>query len=109
MAVNFTRWAYRLHRWIGLGGAVFVFIIAVTGAILVFRSEIDRLMIDGAPIQAPGTPLALDAIAERLNARHPDLILSSIQFPVDAYARRIGLHPMRSGARLAPEEHSAGC
>lgn len=88
MANRATRWAQRVHRWLGILGGAFVFVIAVTGAILVFRIEIDRWLTPGVPIAAAGDPLPLDAVVARWQARHPDAVLASLQYPIDGYGRR---------------------
>lgn len=58
------------HRWIGLVGAIPLILLSLTGGILVFRPEIDRLLNGGAfgrggdvPATAEGIPAAADAVA----------------------------------------------
>lgn len=87
-AARVTRWAHRVHRWLGVLGSGFIFVIAVTGAILVFRTEIDRLVTAGIPIDARGTPLPVDKLVATWRARHPGAVLTSLQFPIDGYGRR---------------------
>ena len=88
MANRATRWAQRVHRWLGILSGAFVFVIAVTGAILVFRTEIDRLLTVGVPVEVQETALPIDSLVARWREREPGATLDIIGLPIDGYGRR---------------------
>lgn len=64
---------FRLHRWIGLGAALFLCLIGLTGSFLVFHDGIDRLLRPGAYRVVPGAEkLPLDALVGRAGEAWPD-------------------------------------
>lgn len=66
-------WCVRLHRWFGLGGAIFLLITGLTGAVLPWYEELDALLnpelFNASTSGSPRSPLAL---AAQIEARHPD-------------------------------------
>lgn len=72
-ARSLKAWAW-VHKWSSLVSTVFMLVLAVTGAPLIFADEIREL--GGHQIEAPampdGTPLAsLDTVVAAAKARHP--------------------------------------
>jgi uncharacterized iron-regulated membrane protein len=67
------RWFLLLHRWIGLGAALVVSFLGITGAALVFRPEIEAklhpnlLLVEARSQRAP-----LQPVLEAVQARFPD-------------------------------------
>ena len=62
-----------LHRWTGVGSALFLIIVGLTGSVLAFRSQIDRLLNPQlhAAVQPGRQPLDLATFAERAEAADP--------------------------------------
>ncbi len=77
------------HRWTALVTGVFVFVLSLTGAVAVFRDEIDRLLTP-ARVVAPPTPGAARAPLARaldaVRARHPGATLASLEIARDPTA-----------------------
>jgi uncharacterized iron-regulated membrane protein len=67
------------HRWIALVAAVFVFIVAATGSILVFEGAIDRALHPELWHVRPGAaPMSLDTIAAHARAAMPKAPVTGI-------------------------------
>ena len=69
-------WLVRLHRWFGLGAALFLAIAGLTGAVIGWDHEIDAWLNPGfyhsaGPVQQ--RPLNGAALADMLMQRHPEL------------------------------------
>jgi len=64
-----------LHRWAGLGMTIFLIVVGLTGALLAFRTALERLINPQLFAAArPGqTPLDLATLAERAEARVPQM------------------------------------
>ena len=64
-----------LHRWTGLAMTVFLIVVGLTGALLAFRTDLERLINPQLFAAAkPGqTPLDLATLAERAEARAPQV------------------------------------
>lgn len=62
-----------LHRWAGLLTAIFLIVVGVTGAVLPFGTDIERLVVPGLfALPAPNAvPLDLATLAERAEAQEP--------------------------------------
>src|SRR5207245_10437810 len=85
--VNWRRLAIRLHLWGGLLTGPFLLVLGLSGAALVFRTEIESLE-SATPAVAssgPGAP-SLDAVVGIGRTRHP---------PAEPYALRIPGAPGR--------------
>lgn len=64
---------YRWHQWLGLGAGVFLVIIGFSGAVAVFKEEIDWLVTPAlrVPAETPAQPTAPDALITSLHAAYP--------------------------------------
>ena len=72
------RWLFLIHLWLGLILGPVVGIVSLTGAIVVFRYELNRVTTPGTAYVTPqGQRLSIDALMERLQAAHPDDTFSS--------------------------------
>ena len=57
----------KLHRWSGLTLLAFLFIAAVTGALLAFRWEVDALLNPGLfKVKAEARPMQLQSIIDKV-------------------------------------------
>jgi uncharacterized iron-regulated membrane protein len=66
----------RLHRWLGIGAAIFWLCQAITGLVLVFHWEIDDALLPG-PHNAPDWA-SIEAVTERLAPAGSETSISSI-------------------------------
>ncbi|MEQ1945983.1 MAG: PepSY-associated TM helix domain-containing protein [Bryobacteraceae bacterium] len=75
-------WIFQIHLWAGLIVALYVLLMSVTGAALVYREELERVT-DPALYKAEATgPLASPQLIEnRLLSHYPDLRMSFIAYP----------------------------
>ena len=72
----------KLHRWSGLTLLAFLFIAAVTGALLAFRWEVDALLNPGLfKVKAEARPMQLQSIIDKVEQRFPGALVSSITYP----------------------------
>ena len=84
------RAAFQLHLWIGLAIGLYVVMLSVTGSVLVYRIELDRLLATGRPAFVPGQPVLPEAqlrasalraypgwtvtrVGERISRRNPTI------------------------------------
>jgi uncharacterized iron-regulated membrane protein len=79
-SVTLQRYATELHRWTGLGLALFVTLLSATGALLVFRAELDQALnrdlfvVHGRP-ELLGTNEVLRRVAMRYPGSRPVEVL----------------------------------
>src|SRR5215510_6885294 len=68
------RWLFLIHLWLALIIGPIVGIVSLTGAIVVFRYELNRMTTPGTAYVTPReTPrLTLDEMAARIQAAHPN-------------------------------------
>lgn len=82
------RLLFQIHLWVGVALGLYVVLIGVTGAALVFREEMehatDDLHLDPASLNGP--PADLLTVAGRMRAAYPDRILTSIANPTPEHA-----------------------
>lgn len=71
--------AYFLHRWLGLGAGLFLFVIGITGALLVWNFEIDKAAHQPASIPA-GTPTPIKDLLVKIAAANPDHVVQGVEF-----------------------------
>jgi uncharacterized iron-regulated membrane protein len=74
---------FQVHLWLGLGAGLYLLLIGVTGAAVVFRQDLQRAWYPEffAPVR-PAVPLAAPEVVFReLRARYPDGRLSGIDWP----------------------------
>jgi uncharacterized iron-regulated membrane protein len=115
--LRFRQAIFQIHLWVGIGIGLYVLLIGVTGAALVFRDEMENGFAAHLHASHAAAPPAQDllALADSVRARHPDRILTSIRNPtpeepfVRAYLRKgedylaVNLDP-RDGALLATQD-----
>jgi uncharacterized iron-regulated membrane protein len=83
--MSFRRRLLHVHRWAGIGLAAFLVLSGVTGSLLAFHHEIDAAIAPELHQVVPGPARAsLDAIAARIEARHPQLTVGYFVLSVDA-------------------------
>src|SRR5262249_26244188 len=79
----------KVHQWVGLAAAVFLFVLATTGSALVFENEIDRALNPSLSyVHAGGTALPLSQLVASPNAASPTDPVGSIRIaeqPNQAY------------------------
>ncbi len=74
----------RLHRWIGLATAAFLFVAGLTGAIIAFNHELDEwLNPELFHVEDAGEPLSPFDIASRIEAAEPRLRVSYLPLEVE--------------------------
>jgi uncharacterized iron-regulated membrane protein len=83
----------RLHLGLGLAMAAALLLVGTSGAILVFRSELDEAMLPVPPAVEPrGAPMPLQALVDAALRRHPGAAPASLLLPERAdRAARVGL------------------
>lgn len=76
------RLLFRLHKYIGLAAALFILVQAITGAMLVYRAELARLVDPAGMVrQSQGPDAPLSAILGSIRQSHPDWRIGRIFFP----------------------------
>lgn len=92
-----------LHRWIGLLMAGFLVIVALTGSLLAFNSELERLIspqLYAAP--RPGVaPLDLGALAERAEALAPEAYVTGL-YVAEPGQVKVSVRPRKDPATGRP-------
>jgi uncharacterized iron-regulated membrane protein len=67
------RWLFQVHLWIGLLLGPVIGVVGLTGAIVVFRYELNRMTTPGtAYVQPKGPRLTIDELTARVQAARPD-------------------------------------
>jgi uncharacterized iron-regulated membrane protein len=83
----------RIHRWTGLIAGLLIILQGLTGSLVAFRHDLNRLVHPHALVVAPPTKVApLAAIAAAAKAAYPDRALKRIDLPVtpdEAYLARM--------------------
>jgi uncharacterized iron-regulated membrane protein len=74
------RWLFLIHLWLGLIVGPIVGIVSLTGAIVVFRYELNRVTTPGTAyvVERGGPRLSLDDLAARVQAARPKDTLRSV-------------------------------
>jgi len=77
-----------LHRYLALGAAAILFVVALSGAMLVFEGAIDRaLNQDLWEVEPASGRMSLDDLVTRVRGAYPDVIVSGLTpSPVDGRA-----------------------
>jgi uncharacterized iron-regulated membrane protein len=75
---------FQVHLWSGIAVALYIFVISVTGSILVYRNELDRAA-TRAPVisRGPGPPLTDDQIREAATRAYPGYRVLRLGRPLD--------------------------
>jgi len=84
--VRRVRQFYAWHKWTGLISAFFVFIICFSGAIAVFKEEIDRLVTPAKVVRTGGSRAPLSVVIANVRRQLPRARLGAITFPERADA-----------------------
>lgn len=70
------------HRWFGLGAALWLLLLALTGTAIAFHDEIDRtLNPDLRRVEPAGSPLPLSQIAAAVERAEPGTVLDYLMLP----------------------------
>lgn len=73
------RWLFQVHLWLGLIVGPVIGIVSLTGAIVVFRYELNRMTTPGtAYVQPQATRLSLDELTARIQAANPGHRLTQV-------------------------------
>lgn len=70
----------KLHRWVGLTLAVLLTLQGLTGALLVFRDEIERAIHPELVVEPIATRAPVQALMDAVEARHPGVPVSRAEF-----------------------------
>jgi vanillate O-demethylase ferredoxin subunit len=83
------RWLLPLHRWTGLTAGLLLTAVALTGAVMVFRVQLEPLVAPGlVSVPACAAPLPLDALVAAARAASPHAgALRTVRLYSDASAR----------------------
>ncbi|GHB71079.1 PepSY-associated TM helix domain-containing protein [Persicitalea jodogahamensis] len=75
---DFDNLVYAIHKWCGLIAGLFILMLSITGAMLVFNDEIDTATnADMVKVNPEGQRLSTDALIQSLVQQLPDASLSS--------------------------------
>ncbi|MDR2115882.1 MAG: PepSY domain-containing protein, partial [Planctomycetaceae bacterium] len=83
----FRRFFYEIHLWLGIISGIIVFLICLSGCILVFREEINRFADPGkyyVSVPAEGQRLPVDEVIAKLEAKNSGMKVTSITIPEKA-------------------------
>lgn len=81
---------YRIHAWLGLICGVFLLLICGTGAVAIFRADIDRAVDPirrTAVVSESGELTSLDRLVARLRQDHPRRTITALMLPAGAYSQ----------------------
>jgi uncharacterized iron-regulated membrane protein len=101
--VIFRRLNFQVHLWIGIILTLYMILIGVTGSILVFRPELERLfgMKPWQRIQVKEPVANLATVIENLHAAYPRLRIVSIDAPADEEATFVAVLEGRGRIKVA--------
>lgn len=78
----FRRTLASWHRWLGLAFALFLLSQGLTGAVMVFRDELNLAIHGDALRVAPTpTPQGLQSMLDTVRSAHPQLLVERVQYP----------------------------
>ncbi|RZM29773.1 MAG: PepSY domain-containing protein [Pedobacter sp.] len=85
--MKITKTAFKLHGWFGLTAGFFFLLYGLTGSMLMFRKDLDRLINKDLHTLAPGKhKVSVDSIYRMIALSHPNLKKIVLHdFPVDRY------------------------
>lgn len=72
---------FRLHSWTGLVTGIFIVVMSVSGSLLVFHEELDRLQYPSVNAVKEQTLLSLDSSYRILQKQYPQARISNVQLP----------------------------
>jgi uncharacterized iron-regulated membrane protein len=73
-----------IHTWIGIIAGTFLSVLALTGSVIVFRSDIERRSIPRSSSADPARRLSLDDAARTVTQLRPDSHIRRIRLPAQA-------------------------
>lgn len=116
-----TKALYAVHAWTGIVTGLLLFVICFSGAVVVFKHELDLWANPGLQAYSAAPPLAsLDTVVATLQTARPDARIDSVNLPTDALPAftsfitdpdgtraKLALHP-QTGELLGPMESELG-
>ena len=75
---------FQVHLWVGVAAGLYVFVVCVTGAALVFRIDLQRAEHPELFTPSPGIPADPATILERVQAAYPSDRVSGVDAPTTA-------------------------
>lgn len=100
MKKTFRKIASQLHLWLGVSSGLVVFIMALTGSILVFEEELEPVLYPGFHIvEAPNnqSPLPLDNLRAAVVSRYPEQRIARIA--IEPHAERTVIFGLVKGKK----------
>ncbi len=96
---------FQVHLWAGIALTLYVIVIGVTGSILVFRPELERLfgLKPWQDTRANGSLADLAAVVENLHAAYPGSHVVSVETPGETEATFVAVVEGRRRVRVACE------
>ncbi|MDR1383527.1 MAG: PepSY domain-containing protein [Planctomycetaceae bacterium] len=75
---------YEIHLWLGVVSGIIVFLVCLSGALLVFREEINRFIDPGkhyVSVPANGQRMAMDELIAKVESQNPGMKVTSLTIP----------------------------
>lgn len=93
--------AFRWHRWLGLASGALLLVIGTSGAVAVFKAELDWLVTPALRASHPAGPRpSPDAFAAAIAAAYPRASLAALELaPAAGFAHRASIVPAEGGSR----------
>lgn len=88
MKKTFKKIASQLHLWLGVSSGLVVFIVALSGSVLVFEEELEPLLYPGfhvVEVPQDHSALPLDNLRATVASRYPDQYVARIEIQADAH------------------------
>lgn len=86
MSVTTRTTLLKLHRWVGIAFALLLLVQGLTGTLLVFRKEIDRLIHPELVVAPAGASVSIQRLVDMVRASAPEATLQRIRFPEEGGA-----------------------
>lgn len=101
--VFFRRVNFQIHLWAGIILTLYILVIGVSGSILVFRPEIERLsaLTPWQNTTRAGTVADIVTVVRKISAAYPHAHLVSVDAPTNEHAYFIAILDRRTRLRLA--------
>jgi uncharacterized iron-regulated membrane protein len=80
----FRRFFYEIHLWLGILCGIIVFLVCLSGAILVFRDDINRFADPGkyyVSVPQNGQRMPIDELVAKLESNNPGMKVASLTIP----------------------------
>jgi uncharacterized iron-regulated membrane protein len=101
MGSRIRRVSFQLHLWVGIVLALYVTVIGVTGSVLVFRAELERLASPWPWKPAGPARARIATVIENVRAAYPRWLLTAIQAPTRNQPGFIAIVQGRTRLRIA--------